>query len=41
MTYLIRWKLEKLLERRDFGEIMLKQPVKITLKSSHKRNAQT
>ena len=28
MSYLIKWKLEKLLKRRDFGEIMLKWPVK-------------
>ena len=29
MSYLIKWKLEKLLKRRDFGKIMLKQTSKI------------
>ena len=28
MSYLIKWKLEKLLKRRDFGEIMQKQAVR-------------
>ena len=33
MSYLIKWKLEKLLKRRDFGEIMLKQPAKNYVKN--------
>ena len=32
MSYLIKWKLEKLLKRRDFGEIMRKQVYEITSK---------
>ena len=32
MSYLIKWKLKKLLERRDFGEIMQKQIQEITSK---------
>ena len=32
MSFLIKWKLEKLLKRRDFGEITLKQNQEITWK---------
>ena len=33
MSYLIKWKFEKLLKRRDFGEIMRKYPVKNNVKN--------
>ena len=32
MSYLIKWKLEKLLKRRDFGEITLKLSLLILAK---------
>ena len=32
MSFLIKWKLEKLLKRRDLGKIILKQPQEITSK---------
>ena len=35
MSFLIKWKLEKLLKRRDFGEITRNSQSEIALKSAY------